>query len=108
MLFRILWERYIEDLMEGRTPDDFRPISIEALAHEIQKRATGTVDDIASLRRNLNRFQDDIEKAIKVQIGSPIDRNDIIKSCPKADQGDKDFGYRLNPFTVLIRANQKG
>lgn len=106
LLFRILWERFIKDLLEGRPPDEFRPASIETLSDEIQKRADGAVDDITSLRRNLNRFQDDIEKAVKVQIGNPINRNDIIQTCPKVDQGDRDFGYRLNPFTVLIRPLQ--
>lgn len=101
-LFRILWERFVQDLLEDRPAEDFRPMSIDALGDELENRSGGAIDDAANLRRNLNRFQEDIESAIKRQLGNPIGRNDIIQTCPKGDQGDRDFGYRINPYTVLI------
>ncbi len=107
LLFRVLWERYVEDVQALRSPNDFRPLSIEALADEIQTRTGDSVEDTVSLRRNLNRFQEDIERTIKQELGLPIGRNDIIQTCAKADERDKESGYRLNPFTVSLRPFRK-
>jgi len=105
-IFRILWDRFLDDLKEGRLPKDFRPINLDQIAEELQELTGEYFEDVSTIRRNINRLQSDIEKAIKKKAGPPIDKGDIIQTCPSKSQTDRDYGYRLNPFTVAVRPFQ--
>ena len=103
-IFRILWERFLDDLREGRAPDDFRPITVDVLGKELERRTKQPFEDVTTVRRAVNRLQADIETAVKRKLGSPIGREDIIQTCRwKGVVGEEDHGYRLNPFRVAIR-----
>ena len=102
-IFQILWGSFLDDLKAGASADGFKPLTIEALAEELQKHTGEYAEDITTIRRTVNRLQEDIEKAVKKKLGMPIDREDIIQTCRWEGQGKGDHGYRINPLTVVAR-----
>jgi len=101
LVFETLWTWFLTDLGEGRAPKDFRSWSLANLASELTARTKREYDDLESVRRMINRLQVDIETAIKKNSGLPIGRDDIIETC--GTKGKSEQGYRINPFTVLVR-----
>lgn len=104
-VFHILWQQFLEDLKAGSLPTKFRALSVNDLDSCLQEKGTRH-DDVTTIRRAVNRLQDDIASAVKKALGLPIDREDIIETCRWKGQGDKDYGYRINPFTVAARPYQ--
>lgn len=98
-IFTVLWRKFLEDLRDGKAPDQFRVTSITELAGQLKKD-----DDL--IRRTVNRLQEDIEAAVKKRRGDPIGREDIIETIPRAGQLHKDFGYRINPRRVVARPSE--
>ena len=76
------------------------------MIRELESRTGKHIDDEMSIRRSINRLQTDIETAVKRKLGLPIDREDIIQTCRWKGQGEGDYGYRINPFTVAARPFQ--
>ena len=95
-IFAVLWQRFLEDLRDGRSPAEFRTVNVDALAAQLKK-------DPEVIRRTVNRFQEDIEVEVKRKSGEAISREDIIETVRRAGQLDADFGYRINPRTVVTR-----
>jgi len=106
LVFTILWERFLEDLREGRAPDDFRPIRLDDIIKAFQERTEKYVEDATTIRRAINRLQTDIETAVKKKSGLPIDREDVLQTCKWKGIAGGDYGYRLNPSTVAARPFQ--
>ena len=104
-VFRVLWDQFLEDLKAGKPPAEFRALSVNDLDSRLLKEGTRHNDAI-TIRRAVNRLQDNIATAVKKTTGLPIDREDIIQTCRWKGQGDKDYGYRINPFTVAARPYQ--
>ncbi len=102
-VFRILWDQFLEDMRQAVLPEQHRLINIKDIIKEIEARTEKYVEDETSIRRTINRLQSDIETAIKKKLGLPIDREDIVQTCRWKGQGEGDFGYRINPFTVAAR-----
>ncbi len=105
-VFRILWRRFVEDILEQVPPDRFRATSLKELLDLMEKEEEKRYDDAASLRRVVNNLQGDIETAVKRKLGLPICREDIVQTCRTASQADADGGYRINPFSVALRPAQ--
>ncbi|MFH1625827.1 MAG: hypothetical protein ABID54_11830 [Pseudomonadota bacterium] len=102
-VFRILWDQFLDDMRQAVLPEQHRLINIKDIIKEIEARTEKYVEDETSIRRTINRLQSDIETAIKKKLGLPIDREDIVQTCRWKGQGEGDFGYRINPFTVAAR-----
>ncbi|OFW35587.1 MAG: hypothetical protein A3J28_18165 [Acidobacteria bacterium RIFCSPLOWO2_12_FULL_60_22] len=102
-VFKILWERFLEDLTKELPPEEFRAIPLEDLTAEIEKREHKPTIDELTVRRAINRLQEDIEKAVKKKTGLPIDREDIVQNFHWKRQSGDAYGYRLNPNTVAVR-----
>ena len=105
-IFHILWHRFLDDLKDGLQPSDFNPINVEKIASKLHENTNQYFDDLAIIRRSINRLQQDIETAVKRKLGLPISREDIIQTCRWKGQGEGDYGYRINPFTVAARPFQ--
>lgn len=95
-IFAVLWQRFLEDVKDGRSPAEFRTVNVDALAAQLKK-------DPELIRRTVNRFQEDIEVEVKKKSGEAIGREDIIETVRRAGQLDANFGYRINPRTVVTR-----
>ncbi|MFQ5510114.1 MAG: hypothetical protein ACE5FN_12400 [Leptospirillia bacterium] len=107
-LFRFLWERFLGDCLDGRSPEDFQVVGLDELTGALEDRTGKEFADIESVRRTVNRMQGDIETAVKRHLGHPIDRDDIIETVEWSGQGKAENGYRLNPASVTIRPFQAG
>ncbi len=105
-MFQVLWERFLEDIKEGNSPADFHAMSVKEIASALDKQTGRYTDDLTTTRRNINRLQSSIETAVKKNLGSPIDREDIVQTCKWQGTSDDNFGYRINPFTVVARPLQ--
>ena len=102
-VFKILWERFLEDLIKNLPPAEFSAISLDDLISEIENRENKTDAAEMTVRRAINRLQEDIETAVKKKTGQPIDREDIVQTCHWKGQAAGLHGYRLNPKTVGVR-----
>ena len=106
VVFSILWDSFLDDLNNGLAADQFHTKPISQVIDELERRTGKNHPDETTVRRALNRLQKDIEVAIKRKVGLPIDRQDIIQTCRWTSQSDDNFGYRINPFTVVARPFQ--
>ncbi|MEO5334397.1 MAG: hypothetical protein H7839_20470 [Magnetococcus sp. YQC-5] len=107
-IFRVLWDRFLEDLKNGNSLDGYRPISVYDLMEAVGTRQGKFLEDETTVRRTVNRLQEDLEAAVKKKLGLPIDRHDIVETLPWKGAGGEGFGYRLNPRTVIVRPLQSG
>ncbi len=106
VVFNILWDSFLDDLKNGLVADQFHTKSISQVIDELERRTGKNHPDETTVRRALNRLQKDIEATIKRKVGLAIDRQDIIQTCRWTSQSDDNFGYRINPFTVVARPFQ--
>ena len=106
LIFRILWERFIDDLKSGLELGEFRALNVKALGAELGQRTGEYIEELMNVRKSVNRLQAGIETAVKKKLGEPIDREDIIQTCKWQGTGDDAHGYRINPFTVAARPFQ--
>lgn len=103
-IFNVLWQQFLDDLREGRVAEQSHVLTIKEVAKRLAK--DGSPIDHDAIRRALNRFQVDIERAVKMKLGDPIDREDIIEIVRWTGQNESKFGYRINPWTVVARPPQ--
>ena len=102
-IFRILWDRFLDDLRSDTPAEKHSPVNVKDLMAELRRRTGEYIDDETRVRRALNYLQFDIETAVKKKLGLPIDRQDIVQTCRWKGHGEGDHGYRINPFTVAVR-----
>ena len=104
-LFRILWRQFLEDIKAGVPPNEFHALNVNDMDAFLQEEQTRH-DDLATIRKAINRLQDDMATAVRKTLGLPIDREDIVQTCRWKGQNDENHGYRINPFTVAVRPYQ--
>lgn len=102
-IFRILLDQFCEDLKAGLESDQYHPLNVDKIADVLNEGKNPDNKDLEAARRAVNRLQESIETAVKKNIGLPIDRMDIIQTVNLSDEKTTDHGYRLNPFTVILR-----
>ncbi len=107
-IFRVLWDRFLEDMKNGASSDAYRPISVYDLMEAVSTRQGKFLEDETTVRRTVNRLQEDMETAVKKKLGLPIDRHDIVETLPWKGTREGEYGYRLNPRTVIVRPLQSG
>jgi hypothetical protein len=103
VVFRTLWQWFLDDLRQGLVPKEFKPRPLVKIISELECQLKKRYPDEASVRRVINNLQATIEQTIRQELGLPIDREDIVQTCPNRGQTDSQFGYRINPFTVMAR-----
>lgn len=103
IIFSVLWDCFLDDLKASLAPELFHAKPLRYLINELESQTGKEYPDETTVRRAINRLQEDIAKTIRKQIGLPIDREDIVQTCRKLGQTDDDFGYRINPISVAAR-----
>lgn len=103
LVFRLFWDRFLDDLREGRAPERFRWMDLPAILKELTRRTGRPQVDEMTVRRTINRLQADLMNLLRRRRGLPVQREDIIQTCRRAGQRQREYGYRLNPFTVVVR-----
>lgn len=102
VMFRLLWESFLEDLHCGKEPDEFRAYSLHAIRPLLESRLHKQYPDELTVRRMINRVQANLAKTMQRKLGLPIGREDIVETCAWKRQEATDFGYRLNPLCVVV------
>ena len=100
-VFGILWRQFLDDLAAELSPDDFRPISLKSLTDTIDQGGHDATD-VLTIRRAVNRLQNDVMKKMHLSLGLSMNRDDIIQYV--RPDGQRRKGYRINPHVVLTRA----
>jgi hypothetical protein len=95
LVFRTLWQWFLDDLRAGLPPDKFRAWTIDKISEDVASQTGGGVADDDNTRRLINNLQSGIAESLKRKFGTVIDREDIVETCPN--------GYRINPITVVVR-----
>ncbi|MCA9054441.1 MAG: hypothetical protein KDA75_11420, partial [Planctomycetaceae bacterium] len=98
LVFRTLWQWFLDDLRAGLPPERFRAWTVDKLSEELVSQTRGGVADDGNTRKLINNLQSGIAETLKRKHGMAIGREDIVESCPN--------GYRINPFTVVLRPFQ--
>ncbi len=106
ILFRVLWQCFLDDLKAGLPPDQFHAKTLRYLIQELDAQTGKNVNDEMTVRRALNRLQSDIEKAVKKHLGLAINRNEVVQTLRWSGHADSNHGFRINPFTVIVRPFQ--
>lgn len=101
-IFRLLWESYLNDLLQGVVPEEFHTQSLQAIVQQLEPRLGKGYPDETTVRRMINRLQTDVETIVKRELGLAINREDIVQTCAWKGQNGEDHGYRLNPFRVFV------
>jgi len=97
-VFRVLFEQLLDDCKKGLSP---ALLSI----HELTKRLNldTEADPEHHIRKPLNTIQRTIKTTLAKKLGLNIGRNDVIQTVGWPGSSRKDYGYRINPFTVVIK-----
>jgi len=98
LVFRTLWQWFLDDLRSELPPDDFKARSISKIAEDLASQTGGGVTDENNVRKLINNLQNGIADTLKRKCGTPIGREDIVQSWRN--------GYRINPYTVVGRPFQ--
>lgn len=105
-LFRMLYRQFVEDLTSGTPLEEYGAMNTDALCNALYDETGEEHADPDVVRKAVNRTQAKIEKVIKRETGAAIDRHDIIQTQRWKGIGEGDYGYRLNPYSVVIRPDQ--
>ena len=95
---RVMVEWYLEDLAAFVPANEFRWLTLAEIAEGIAKKtkAKEALDNM-TVRRQINRLQSDLADKWRKNVGSAIDDHDLVQTSKGGS------GYRINPFTVVIR-----
>lgn len=103
IIFGILWRRFLDNLKNGYGEDDFPPMRVDDLADAVAEKNHKEVEDAASIQRTVNRIQANITETVKKHTGAPIGPGDIIQTIRRYDSDGEDYGFRINPVSVMPR-----
>lgn len=104
-VFGILWKRFLEDMTTSVSPDDFRPISVDDLTDIIDPGNREEAVDVQTIRKAINRLQQELMETVRRELGLPIERDDIIQNVRNVGPRRKSSGFRINPRMVLPRVS---
>ncbi len=100
-VFRILFEQFLHDCKKELPPEKHMLLSIT----EIEKRLNldPEADPEHYIRKPINTIQRTIKTTLAKKLGLNIERNDVIQTVGWPGSSRRDYGYRINPFTVVVR-----
>jgi len=104
LIFRLLLEQYWQDFEVAKPSAQHTFLNINQLA-DLMEPHVGMIEDLEQqIRRPLNKMQKVIQDTLAEQLGLPIKRHDVIETHGWPGCNSKqEFGYRLNPNTLLFR-----
>lgn len=103
ILFRTMWQWFLDDLRNGIAPEAFRAWPLKKLMEELESQTGKEHSDETVVRRVINNMQNDFEEKLRQELGLAVGREDIVQTRRSQGQTDNSYGYRINPFTVAAR-----
>ncbi len=99
-IFQILLEQFLSDFAMGLAPEQHTLLSI----NKLEKRLKLEVTDLEQqIRKPLNKMQRTIKDKLASKLGLNSERNDVIQTLGRPGPLRKEYGYRLNPFTLILK-----
>lgn len=101
-VFRALFKQFLNDCKNELPPEKYTLLSINELGKSL---GLGLEVDLEHyIRKPLNTIQRTVKATLAKKLGLNIKRNDVIQTLGWPGSSRKDYGYRINPFTVTIKA----
>jgi len=104
LIFRLLLEQYWQDFEVAKPPEQHSFLNMNQLS-DLMEPHLGMISDLEQqIRRPLNKMQKVIQETLAKNLGLPVQRHDVIETRGWPGCNNKqEFGYRLNPNTLLFR-----
>lgn len=99
-IFRVLLKQFLNDLENDISYHTL--LSIERIADSLIFHSEIT-DLEQQIRYPLNKMQRQIKEKLANQLGLSIERDDVIQTIGWPELTHKEHGYRLNPFTLVLK-----
>ncbi|WP_342068454.1 hypothetical protein [Wolbachia endosymbiont (group B) of Melanargia galathea] len=103
-VFRVLFKQFLHDCEKELLPEKYTLLSI----HQLEKllNLDKETDPEHYIRKPINTIQRTIKTTLAKKLGLNIERNDVIETVGWPGSSRKDYGYRINPFTLVIKATR--
>ncbi len=101
-IFRILLKQFLDDFENGIPLKHHVPLSTEKIADSLIFHSE-IIDLEQQIRYPLNKMQRQIKEKLANQLGLSIERDDVIQTIGWPELICKEHGYRLNPFTLVLK-----
>lgn len=101
-IFQLLLTQYLKDFALGLSPEKHTLLSINKLEKLLNLNLEIT-DLEQQIRKPLNKMQRTIKEKLASKLGLNIERNDVIQTLGWPGSMGKEYGYRLNPFTLVLK-----
>lgn len=101
-IFDVLFKQFLHDFSNDVAKEEHKPLSIEKIAERLNFHAEIT-DLEQQIRYPLNKMQRTIKEKLANQLGLGIKREDVIQTIGWPELACKEYGYRLNPFTLTLK-----
>ena len=104
LIFRLLLEQYWQDFEVAKPSEQHSFLNMNQLS-DLMEPHVGMISDLEQqIRRPLNKMQKVIQEILARNLGLPVQRHDVIETRGWPGCNNKqEFGYRLNPNTLLFR-----
>ncbi|APR98641.1 hypothetical protein [Wolbachia endosymbiont of Folsomia candida] len=101
-IFDVLFKQFLHDFSNDVPKEEHKPLSIEKIAERLNFHAEIT-DLEQQIRYPINKMQRTIKEKLANQLGLGIEREDVIQTIGWPELACKEYGYRLNPFTLTLK-----
>lgn len=101
-IFSVLFKQFLNDFENDVPLEKHIPLSIEKIADRLTFHSEIT-DLEQQIRYPLNKMQRTIKEKLANQLGLNIKRDDVIQTIGWPELTCKEHGYRLNPFTLVLK-----
>lgn len=99
-VFNVLFKQFLHDFSNDIPKEEHKPLSIEKIADLLHSEV---MDLEQQIRYPLNKMQRMIKDKLANQLGLGIKREDVIQTIGWPELACKEYGYRLNPFTLTLK-----
>jgi hypothetical protein len=100
-VFRVLFKQFLHNFETELPPEKHTLLSM----NQLEKRLNLSLDaDLEhQIRKPLNAIQRTIKTLLAKELGLNVERNDVIQTLGWPGSSGRDYGYRINPFTLTIK-----
>lgn len=100
-VFRVLFRQFLHDCGKELPPTKHTLLSINQLEKSLNLSLEADLEH--QIRKPLNTMQRTIKATLAKKLGLNIERNDVIQTVGWPGSSCRDYGYRINPFNVVIK-----
>lgn len=101
-IFDVLFQQFLHDFSNDVPKEEHKPLSIEKIADLLNFHSEIT-DLEQQIRNPINKMQRTMKEKLANQLGLSIKRDDVIQTIGWPELACKEYGYRLNPFTLVLK-----